>query len=106
MAEDKFAKKIGDAELNEVAGGTKKEMQKDIAFLKEIGSHIASNATETQAREAWAEYGIGLKYDAKNPNDYMHYESFDDDGYEQTRQNAMIMAMRKAGKVVDLDKYL
>lgn len=105
-SEDKFAKTIGDDELDNVAGGTQKELQKDIAFLNKMGCKLDPNADAAKVRKAWYDLDIGLKNHDKEENSYLTYEKHGEEGYKHTRQNAMIWAMRKAKQVVDLDEYL
>ena len=56
--EDKFSKSIDDDQLDEVAGGTAAELQKDIKFLNAIGAKLDKNATSEQLENAWGEVGV------------------------------------------------
>ena len=113
--EDKFTKTIDDEQLDEVAGGTEKEIAKDIAFLNAIGKDYGINLTEESRpkdiKQAWNTFGI-----AGSPNykegELNAYKKYHEDilitAREQrmSRQDAMIEAMRKTGKFVDLGRYL
>jgi len=56
--EEKFAKSIDDEQLDQVAGGTTQEMQKDIKFLNAIGAKLNKNATPDQVIDAWEKMGV------------------------------------------------
>jgi len=109
--EDKFSKTIGDEQLDEVAGGTSKEIEKDAKFLKELGYDIEKNTSATQIYNTWLELGIVCNPHSSNKNTYaqaVEYNNGDDlrSGVTYSRQDAMIIAMRNSQKVVDLDNYL
>ena len=109
--EDKFSKTIGDEQLDEVAGGTSKEIEKDAKFLKELGYDIDKNTSATQIYNTWLELGIVCNPHSSNKNTYaqaVEYNNGDDlrSGVTYSRQDAMIIAMRNSQKVVDLDNYL
>ena len=111
--EDKFAKTIDDEQLDQVAGGTAAELQKDIKFLnaigKDLGIKLDKNATSEQLENAWGEGGViaGVSKKKEN-NNYGEVLISNDDwqGVQFSRQDAMIKAMRKTKKFVDLDQYL
>ena len=106
MAEDKFAKTIEDDELDEVVGGTVSDFVKDFKFLNALGVADkdlndkdiieAANAKNT----CWTYRGITCFPNENGSNRYMR------DDIEISRQDALIYVMRKAGKLVDLDKYV
>jgi len=113
--EDKFAKTIDDDELDHVAGGTAKELDKDIAFLNEIGKDhgvsVTKNSTNFKILSTWRQFGVENfpRFDLegfKNVSSEYRVEKENGETPTVSRQDAMIWAMRKAGKVVDLDKYL
>ena len=108
--EDKFSKTIDDEQLDEVAGGTKAEIQKDIKFLNAIGAKLDKNATPDQVIDAWEKMGVvGYINDEKSSeNDYYKYDKNAALwlGEALTRQDAMIEAMRHTKTFVDLDQYL
>jgi len=106
MDEDKFAKEIDDDRLDEVAGGTRAEMEKDIKFLNAIGKDFGIDLEEEPPRyyviKAWEKI-MG----AEDVSLYTVDEnSYIKNGERISRQDAMIDAMRAAGKFVDLDQYL
>ena len=111
--EDKFSKSIDDDQLDEVAGGTAAETQKDIKFLnaigKDLGIKLDKNATSEQLENAWIDVGITaiLSLD-KNTYGVISVNSKDRriESVNFSRQDAMIEAMRKTEKFVDLDDYL
>ena len=113
MNKDKFAKTIDDEQLDEVAGGTKAETQKDIKFLnaigKDLGIKLDKNATPDQVSDAWIDVGITaiLSLD-KNAYGVISVNSKDRriESVNFSRQDAMIEAMRKTKTFVDLDEYL
>ena len=104
MNADKFSKSIDDDQLDEVAGGFKGETQKDIKFLnaigKDLGIKLDKNAGKWHVIDAWEKIGIAVATHTDDENDYYK------DRVILTRQDAMIEAMRKTKKFVDLDKYL
>jgi len=113
---EKFSKAIEDEQLDEVAGGTIEEMKKDIKFLKAMGFKFSKNATQWDVYSAWREVGVALDMEtdtANNENEYKKVLKAADEscsicvaGNTISRQDAMIIAMRNAKVVVDLDKYL
>jgi len=112
--DEKFAKNLDDEQLDEVAGGTKAEMKKDIAFLNAIGEekgvNLSKNATAQQIEAAWELVGYYGNPSTDKPNEYGDASSkaaqILDGGKSISRQDAMILAMRKTKKVVNLDDYL
>jgi len=112
MNADKFSKSIDDEQLDEVAGGTRAEIQKDIKFLNAIGAKLNKNVDAGQVDDAWLAVDVYahtiLDADKSATNEYYKYDEDDEDGMGPaiSRQDAMIEAMRKTGKFVDLDKYL
>jgi len=93
-----------DEQLDEVAGGFKDEIQKDIKFLNAMGVKLEKIASEEDVDKAWQKMGVVTEtfWDADKSvkNDY--YQN----GVAISRQEAMIEAMRKTKKFVDLDQYL
>ena len=104
--EDKFSKTIDDEQLDEVAGGTRAETQKDIKFLNAIGAKLDKNASEEQVQTAWEELGVEVLAVSKDDNKSVKNTTYSDGNAYVTRQDAMIEAMRNAKKFVDLDEYL
>jgi len=114
--EDKFSKTIDDEQLDEVAGGTKAELQKDIKFFNAIGKDLGLNdldegSSAEDVAEYWKAAGVGYQkiFSRQKPNSYKSnsYElCYNLKNVEISRQDAMIEAMRATGKFVDLDRYL
>jgi len=106
--DDKFAKSIDDEQLDEVAGGTAKEIRKDVAFLHTLGIKFRKDGiTDADIIRGWKEVGIAAIFDDHDENDYgLPAHSRGEDPIPISRQDAMILAMRKTKKVVDLDDYL
>ena len=104
--EDKFSKSIDDDQLDQVAGGTTQEMQKDIKFLNAIGKDFGIDLEEEPPRyyviKAWEKImgAEDVSLCTVDENSYIK------NGERISRQEAMIEAMRKTGKFVDLDQYL
>jgi len=118
MNEEKFAKSIDDKQLDEVAGGTRAEIQKDIKFLNAIGIKVDENASIDDLENAWKQVCIGGFASSHIKNIYAKAAEIGPDHpwygekeinkvlKQTTRQDAMIDAMRKTKKFVDLDQYL
>jgi len=111
--EDKFLKEIDDVELDEVAGGTTKEQKKDIAFLNAIAEKcdkfdidLSKNAASYEILCAWRELGINFATIYDNSENIYTIDHGNKKFTNYSRQDAMIIAMRNARVVVDLDKYL
>jgi len=110
MNEDKFSKSIDDEQLDQVAGGTRAEIQKDIKFLNAISEDFVldfdlyEDSNIEDIAEAWKAVGVVTSLDHKKPNSYEQHYSLKN--VEISRQDAMIEAMRATGKFVDLDQYL
>ena len=112
----KFAKEIDDEQLDEVAGGTRSEIQKDIKFLNTIGKDmeislppnldLSSRANKAKLVQTWLQLDVLF-----DPDRNIYYEYSENLGGKAkvekiSRQDAMIVAMRANRKIVDLDEYL
>ena len=113
----KFAKSIDDDQLDQVAGGTRAETQKDIKFLNTIGKdmeialppNLDLSSKENKAKLVQTWFQLDVLFD---PDKNIYYELGKNSEGEEivtkqiSRQDAMIVAMRANRKIVDLDQYL
>ena len=116
--DDKFTKTIDDAELDEVAGGTKAETAKDVKFLSSLlgikidPKKLNANTLEGNAvSKAWCQVG-GIEM---IPGHFIAYSktnivetknTYKKGGKEISRNDAMIYAMRKQNKYLNLEDYI
>jgi len=91
---------LSDAELDNVAGGTAAESDKDLQFLKDIGA-LGQGATRQyeDITRAFAQHGISMvvHFDDTNHNEY-----FNANGKQITREQALKTVLKKSGTKVDL----
>lgn len=92
-------------QLDDVSGGTNNESNVDAVFLRAIGFNISSclgqNPGMNELRRAWAKSGIMMieKYGNEQANEYYY------NGKKILRAQAINIAMKKAGKEIDLRPY-
>lgn len=109
--EDKFAKTIDDENLNAVAGGAS-DMAKDIRFLHDVGvQNINKNSSMDDVKSAWKRFGISAYFKGNNSlytkpmeNPEQYKGRYKRDGI--SRNDAMIMTMRKQNKYLNLENYI
>ncbi|MBR3499139.1 MAG: hypothetical protein IKO05_09125 [Selenomonadaceae bacterium] len=93
---------LKDEQLDAVAGGTSREIQKDTDFLQAIGL-LRQNETDKDAlRRAWAQEGITVVMHGGNNLSNEYYRG----GEQITRDKAMKIAMKKTGTQVNINNYV
>lgn len=102
--EEKFAKTINDETLDEIAGGNRSETAKDIKFLKKLGLDVKDNL---QVVDAWSKVGIENTYYAEDKHKNK-YELINEKGrrVKISRNDAMIYAMRKQNRYLNLEDFI
>lgn len=109
--QDKYAKTIEDENLDAVAGGAS-DMAKDIRFLQDLGvQNINKNSSMDDVKSAWKRFGISAHFKGnsslyskpmENPEQYNG--KYKRNGI--SRNDAMIMTMRKQNKYLNLENYI
>lgn len=93
---------LSEDQLEGVAGGTSREIQKDTDFLQAIGL-LRQNETDKDAlRRAWAQEGITVVMHGGNNLSNEYYRG----GEQITRDKAMKIAMKKTGTQVNINNYV
>ena len=93
---------LKDEQLEGIAGGTSREIQKDTDFLQAIGL-LRQNETDKDAlRRAWAQEGITVIMHGGNNLSNEYYRG----GEQITRDKAMRIAMKKTGTQVNINNYV
>ena len=111
---DKFSKTLDDENLDEVAGGTIKEFQKDFKFFQDLGLadknvilnfKFEENIMDVQ--NLWRSVGIIQGNKGSNPENENNYmTNVNDKATRISRQDAMIYAMRNKNKYLNLEDYI
>ena len=110
--EDKFAKTIDDEELDEVAGGIGARLDKDIKFLRDLGvARLDKNSSKDAVEMSWITVGGIRAVFNKSGDSSLYYQPIENPTTKIkrlpiSRNDAMIMAMRKQNKYLDLEKYV
>jgi len=93
---------LSEDQLEDVAGGTSREIQKDADFMQAIGL-LRQNETDKDAlRRAWAQEGITVIMHGGNNLANEYYRG----GEQITREKAMKIAMKKTGNQVNINNYV
>ena len=93
---------LKDEQLDMVAGGTTREINKDIEFLKAIGLMRPDQNDKTTMKRAFAQSGISVIF---HDGDDLANEYYLNGG-QITRENALKYAMEKSGQNVNINNYL
>ncbi|MBQ3336132.1 MAG: hypothetical protein IJG80_01875 [Selenomonadaceae bacterium] len=93
---------LKDEQLDMVAGGTTREINKDIEFLKAIGLMRPDQNDKTTMKRAFAQSEISvILHDGDDLANEYYWE-----GFRITRENALKYTMEKSGQNVNINNYL
>ena len=93
---------LSEDQLEGVAGGTSREIQKDTDFMQAIGLLRQDETEKDDLRRAWAQGGVTLILHGgkESPNEYYH------NGQQVTREFALKFTMQTSGQDVNINNYL
>jgi len=93
---------LKDEQLEGIAGGTSREIQKDTDFLQAIGLLRQNETDKDDLRRAWAQEGITVIMHGGNNLSNEYYRG----GEQITRDKAMKIAMKKTGTQININNYV
>ena len=93
---------LKDEQLEGVAGGTDREIGKDIDFMKAVGLMRPAEGDIVTLERVWAQKGITVVLNEGKDLANEYYK----DGVQITRGDAMQEIMTITGKHVDINNYM
>ncbi len=93
---------LKDEQLEGIASGTSREIQKDTDFMQAIGLLRQNEDDKDALRRAWAQEGITVIMHGGNNLSNEYYRG----GEQITRDKAMRIAMKKTGTQVNINNYV
>ena len=93
---------LKDEQLDAVAGGTSREIQKDTDFLQAIGLMRPEQNDQATIKRAFAKTGVSVVFHNGDDlaNEYYH------NGQQVTREFALKFTMQTSGQDVNINNYL
>jgi len=93
---------LSEDQLEGVAGGTSREIQKDTDFMQAIGLLRQDETDKDDLRKAWAQGGVTLVLHGgkESPNEY--YKN----GKQISREAALKSVMKKTGSVLNINHFI
>ena len=103
MAQEIFKDEVlKDEQLDAVAGGTAREIGKDIDFMKAVGVMRQNESDNEALQRAFAQQGISVIFHEDNDFANEYYKG----GKQISREAALKTVMKKTGTQVNINNYI
>ncbi|MBR3499140.1 MAG: hypothetical protein IKO05_09130 [Selenomonadaceae bacterium] len=93
---------LSEDQLEGVAGGTSREIQKDTDFMQAIGLLRQDETEKDDLRRAWAQGGVTIVMHGGKENANEYYRN----GKQITREAALKSVMKKTGSVLNINHFI
>ncbi|MBQ3725842.1 MAG: hypothetical protein II902_02095 [Selenomonadaceae bacterium] len=93
---------LSEDQLENVAGGTTREIVKDTDFMQAIGLLRQDETEKDDLRRAWAQGGVTLILHGGKENANEYYKN----GKQISREAALKSVMKKTGSVLNINHFI